>query len=237
MEEFLQKGQILLRILIIEDDRDLCSSLSFQLRAEGFEVDVCHDGEDGLHFIKEDAHDLILLDRMLPLTDGITVLKTVRNLHISTPVILVTALGELQDKVTGLDCGADDYIVKPFAFEELMARIRCIFRRPRQWADSRILQFGDISYDESLRQMACHDKSCTLSKREGELLGLFLRNGGLTLPRLTILSHVWGPDAAVEDGNLDNYIHFLRRRLKNAGSRLTLRTVRGVGYCMEDCHV
>lgn len=226
-----------MRILIIEDDKDLCRSLSFQLKAEGFEVDICHDGEDGLHFIKEEAHDLILLDRMLPLMDGVSVLKTARNLRISTPVILVTALGELQDRVTGLDCGADDYIVKPFAFEELMARIRCIFRRPRQWEDSLLLRFGDVSYDASLRKMACREKSFTLSRREGELLELFLRNGGQTLPRLTILSRVWGPDAAVEEGNLDNYIHFLRRRLKSAGSRLTLRTIRGVGYCLEDCHV
>lgn len=226
-----------MRILIIEDDKDLCHSLSFQLKAEGFEVDICHNGEDGLHFIKEQAHGLIILDRMLPLMDGVTVLKTARNLRISTPVIFVTALGELRDRVTGLDCGADDYIVKPFAFEELMARIRCIFRRPRQWEDSQLLRFGDISYDASLRKMTCQEKECTLSRREGELLELFLRNSGQTLPRLTILSRVWGPDAAVEDGNLDNYIHFLRRRLKSTGSRLTLRTVRGIGYCLEDCHV
>lgn len=228
---------MILRILMIEDDKDLCSSISFQLRAKGFEVDVCHDGEDGLHFIKEEAHDLILLDRMLPSIDGITVLKTTRSLNISTPILLITALGELRDKVTGLDCGADDYIVKPFAFEELIARIRCIFRRPRQWEDSRLLRYGDISYDASLRKMTCLEKYCTLSKREGELLELFLRNGGQTLPRLTILSRVWGPDAAVEDGNLDNYVHFLRRRLKSTGSRLTLRTIRGIGYCLEDCHV
>lgn len=222
---------------MIEDDKDLCRSLSFQLRSEGFEVDVCHNGSDGLHFICEDAHDLILLDRMIPDMDGISVLKAARSMHISTPILLVTALGALQDRVGGLDCGADDYIVKPFAFEELMARIRCIFRRPRQWADSRILRFGDVSYDGSLRKMTCLGKSCTLSKREGQLLELFLKNGGQTLPRLTILSHVWGPDAAVEDGNLDNYIHFLRRRLKNTGSRLTLQTIRGIGYRMEDSHV
>lgn len=222
---------------MIEDDKELCRSLAFQLKKEGFAVDVCHDGEDGLHFIREDAHDLILLDRMLPRIDGVTVLKTARSLHISTPIILVTALGELPDRVAGLDCGADDYIVKPFAFEELMARIRCIFRRPRQWSDSHILQFGDISYDASLRKMTCCGKSCSLSRREGELLEIFLRNGGQTLPRLTLLSHVWGPDAAVEEGNLDNYIHFLRRRLKSTGSRLTLRTIRGVGYLLEDCHV
>ena len=226
-----------MRILIIEDNVELCTSLAFQLKAEGFQVDICHDGEDGLHFIKQEAHDIILLDRMLPLKDGIAVLKTTRCLNISTPIILVTALGELQDRVIGLDCGADDYIVKPFAFQELMARIRCIFRRPQKWETSLMLQYGDISYDSSLRKMTCAEKTFSLSKREGELLELFLRNGGQTLPRLTILSRVWGPDAGVEDGNLDNYIHFLRRRLKTSGSRLSLKTIRGIGYCLEDADV
>ena len=127
------KGITDMRILLIEDNIELCTSLSYQLKAEGFELDICHNGEDGLHFIKEEAHDLILLDRMLPRMDGITVLRSTRRLNISTPIILITALGELQDRIIGLDCGADDYIVKPFAFEELTARIRCIFRRPQKW--------------------------------------------------------------------------------------------------------
>lgn len=231
------KGITDMRILLIEDNIELCTSLSYQLKAEGFELDICHNGEDGLHFIKEEAHDLILLDRMLPRMDGITVLRSTRRLNISTPIILITALGELQDRIIGLDCGADDYIVKPFAFEELTARIRCIFRRPQKWKNSQLLHFGDISYDTALRELTCGPKVCSLSKREGELLGLFLRNRGQTLPRLTILSRVWGPDAGVEEGNLDNYIHFLRRRLTSAGSRLCLKTIRGVGYCLEDTNV
>lgn len=223
-----------MRILLIEDNPELCTSLSFHLKAEGFQVDLCHDGEEGLYLIKEQAHDLILLDRMLPQIDGLTILRTMRSLNLSTPVILVTALGEISDRVDGLDCGADDYIVKPFAFEELMARIRCIFRRPPKWENNQTLQFGDISYDTELREISCGAKTCSLSRREGELLELFLRNARQTLPRSTILSRVWGPDADVEDGNLDNYIHFIRRRLRNSGSRLSLKTIRGVGYCLED---
>lgn len=223
-----------MRILLIEDNPDLCTSLCFHLKSEGFQVDVCHDGEEGLYWIREEAHDLILLDRMLPGMDGLAVLRTVRSLNISTPIILVTALGEISDRVNGLDCGADDYIVKPFAFEELMARIRCIFRRPPKWENSRTLHFGDVSYDTTLREITCGTKTCSLSRREGELFELFLRNGRQTIPRSTILSRVWGPDADVEDGNLDNYIHFIRRRLRNSGSRLSLKTVRGIGYCLED---
>ena len=226
-----------MRILLVEDNEELCYSLAFQLKNEGFEVDVCHDGEDGLHFIEEQAHDLVLLDRMLPLLDGFQVLKRMRAKSISTPVILVTALGELHDKVSGLDCGADDYIVKPFAFEELLARIRCIFRRPQRWESNQILTFGDISYDAASKKLSHRDKTCSLSKREGELMELFLRNSGQTLPRMTILSRVWGPDAGVEDGNLDNYIHFLRRHLRGLKSSLTIKTVRGVGYRLEDSDV
>ena len=224
-----------MRVLIIEDDEKLCESLSFQLEKEKINVDVCHDGEDGLHFIREQAHDVILLDRMIPLIDGLRVLGTMRAEHINTPVILVTALGELNDRITGLDCGADDYIVKPFAFQELMARIRSICRRPRTWESSSQLTFGDILYDAASNQLFRSGNCiCTLSKREGTLLELFLRNPGQILPRNTILTKVWGPDAGAEDGNLDNYIHFIRRRLKQAGSTLSLKTVRGVGYCLEE---
>lgn len=136
-----------MRILIIEDDKSLAETLRFQLESSNFETDVCYDGEDGLHFIEQQSHDLILLDRMLPGLDGISVLKITREKNISTPIIFVTALGALNDKVTGLDCGADDYLVKPFDFEELLARIRCILRRPSKWEGSKPLEYGDLSFD------------------------------------------------------------------------------------------
>lgn len=226
-----------MRILLIEDDVALCESLAFQIRREGFEVDLCHDGEDGLDYIKQQAHDLILLDRMLPLLDGLQVLRKMRELNISTPVILVTALGELHDRIDGLDCGADDYIVKPFEFAELMARIRCIFRRPQRWESSELVAYGDLKYDAAAKKISCAGSSRSLSKRESDLFEMFLRNGGQTLPRTTLLARVWGPNAGVEEGNLDNYIHFLRRHLGALNSRLKLKTVRGVGYCMEDPNV
>lgn len=223
-----------MRILLVEDDVALCKSLAFQLKKQGFEVDMCHDGEDGLHFIEEQAHDLVLLDRMIPIMDGVQVLKKVRSQNISTPIIFLTALGELHDRVNGLDYGADDYIVKPFDFDELMARIRCIFRRPQKWENNELLEYGDIQYDPAAKKLTCRDKTRSLSKKEGELMELFLRNSGQTLPRLTILSRVWGPDAGVEEGNLDNYIHFIRRHLTMLKSSLSLKTVRGVGYSLED---
>ncbi len=196
-------------------------------------VDTCMDGEDALFFIRERVHDLILLDRMLPSMDGISVLKALRREKIFTPVIFLTALSSLQDKITGLDCGADDYMVKPFAFEELMARIRCLSRRPQKWEGSSVISLGDISFDPDQKKLFCHTKECSLSKKEGALMEIFLRNPGQILPRQTLLSRVWGPDSEVEDGNLDNYIYFLRRRLRSVDSRLELKAVRGVGYQLE----
>ncbi len=222
-----------MRILLVEDDKKLSYSLSFQLEKEGFLIDACEDGEEALYYLMQNGHDLIILDRMLPIMDGITLLKKFRNEGNSTPVILLTALGELEDKITGLDSGADDYIVKPFAFEELLARIRCILRRPGRWEVGETLSYGDITYGTEENMLSGKEGSCTLSKREGSLLEVFLRNFKQTLPRQALLTKVWGYDSDVEEGNLDNYIHFLRRRLKSVGSRITIKTIRGIGYRLE----
>jgi len=223
-----------MRILLIEDDENLSDSLGFLLQKEGFTVDICYDGDDGLHLIRQNAHELILLDRMLPGMNGIDILKKIRAEGNHTPVILITALGELQDKINGLDTGADDYLVKPFAFEELMARIRSVNRRPVHWESAPDLSFVDISLNVSQKQLKGHDIVCSLSKRESDLMEIFLKNHTQTLPRMMLLSRVWGPDAEVEEGNLDNYIHFLRKRLKKVKSSLTIKTVRGIGYKLED---
>ena len=231
-----KETKTVMRILLVEDDMELAQSIKFQLEKEDFTVDVCYDGEEGLYYMQEKIHDLVILDRMLPHLDGIQILKEARRAHISTPVIFLTALGELNDKITGLDCGADDYMVKPFAFQELLARIRCLLRQPGSWDDSRILRLGDISYDPESCRLSKGDKEFTLSKRESNLLEVFLRNPGQTLPRSVLLTRVWGMESDVEEGNLDNYIHFLRRRLKAAGSSLNLKTIRGIGYCLEVYH-
>lgn len=223
-----------MRILLIEDDERLCRSLSFQLEKEGFTTDTCQDGEDAFYYIDSNIHDLILLDRMLPGMDGLTILKKMRQSGNMTPVILLTALGELDDKVKGLDSGADDYLVKPIAFEELMARIRCMERRPREWKQSNMLSYGDITYHPDSNILKCASSSVTLSKREGSLMELFLHNKNQTLPRTTILAKIWGADAPIEDGNLDNYIHFLRRRLSGIHSQVSIQTIRGIGYRLEE---
>ncbi len=223
-----------MRILLVEDDEKLLQLLAFSFKKEGYQVDCCNNGGDAMYYISQNAHDIILLDRMLPEMDGLAILKKTREAGITIPVIMLTALGQLQDKIDGLDTGADDYLVKPFAFEELLARIRCIKRRPRKWEGNNMLTLGDISLSPEEKILTGPENSCTLSKRECDLLEVFLVNKNQTMPRMVLLSKVWGPDAEVEEGNLDNYIHFLRRRLKSVGSLLTLSTVRGVGYKLTE---
>ena len=223
-----------MRLLLIEDDESLCLSLSYQLRQDGFAPETCHDGEEGLLWARQQGYDLILLDRMLPGMDGLTLLRQLRREGIHTPVIFLTALGQLSDKTGGLDAGADDYIVKPFAYDELLARIRCVLRRPAVLSGGDLLRYGDVTYDPGSLTLRRGAASMVLSKRLGDLLELFLRNPGQTLPRQTILLRVWGMETEVEDGNLDNYTYFLRRSLRKVGSTLRLTTVRGIGYRLEE---
>lgn len=223
-----------MRLLLIEDDESLCLSLSYQLRQDGFAPETCHDGEEGLLWARQQGYDLILLDRMLPGMDGLTLLRQLRREGIHTPVIFLTALGQLSDKTGGLDAGADDYIVKPFAYDELLARIRCVLRRPAVLSGGDLLRYGDVTYDPGSLTLRRGSASTALSKRLGDLLELFLRNPGQTLPRQTILLRVWGMETEVEDGNLDNYTYFLRRSLRKVGSTLRLTTVRGIGYRLEE---
>ncbi|MFR9191094.1 MAG: response regulator transcription factor [Anaerotruncus massiliensis (ex Togo et al. 2019)] len=221
-----------MRILLVEDDVKLCEAVAFALNEEGFEVDVCHDGDDGLRWAREGAHDLILLDRMLPVMDGVTVRASSAPAGFPPPSCSsprwATSAGQ------GLDAGADDYLVKPFSPEELLARVRAMCRRPRRWESSDVTEYGDVVFDAAKKSLRGSSGGCALSKREAALLETLLKNPGQTLPRAVLLTRVWGPDAGVEDGNLDNYIHFLRRRLRSVGSRILIQTVRGVGYRLEE---
>lgn len=224
-----------MRILIIEDDQDLCRLLRLPLTEAGYETDICHTGKDGLFYAANQVYDAIILDRMLPEIDGLTVLASLRRLGQNTPIILATALGELSHRVQGLDMGADDYLVKPFAVEELMARIRAVTRRPGNLQLSRTLTAFGLTLDPAGRRLEYQSASVTLSKRESALLEYFMKNPGQTLPRPMILSYVWGSSSEVEEGNLDNYIYFLRRRLNGLKAPVRLKTLHGIGYRLEAC--
>lgn len=222
-----------MRILIVEDNMELCGAVKFHLEQEGYTVDTCYNGEDGLYFIKQEAYDLILLDRLLPKLNGMDVLTGTRAAGITAPVIIITALDGIGDRIDGLDAGADDYIVKPFDINELLARIRAVSRRPAQWKSTQNIKLNDIELDLMRCTLKGPANKCTLSKKESELLEIFMRNQKNIIPRSVLLSRVWGPVAPVEDGNLDNYVHFLRKRLKFVGSGLFIKTARGIGYSME----
>lgn len=222
-----------MRILMIEDDKELCSAVDIHLKRQEYITDYAHNGADGLHFALQNAYDLILLDWMLPELNGVEVVSALRRRGITTPVLMITALDGVRDRVDGLDAGADDYLPKPFATEELLARIRALSRRPAQWESTKRITVGDLELDTELCSLRGPAKACPLSKRETQLLELFFRNQGQTMTRDLLLARIWGPDAPVEEGNLDNYVHFLRRRLNSVGSGVKLVTLRAVGYRLE----
>lgn len=226
-----------MRILLVEDDPSLCDAAAYWLRARGYEVDCCKDGEEAAWYMKEGSFDCILLDRMLPRIDGLTLLSQLRARRDFTPVILVTALGSLSDKLSGLDGGADDYLVKPFEMEELEARIRTVTRRG--WTESLTgrLFFADLSYEPETCRLCGPAGEAILSRKEGQVLETLLRSAQNALPRETVIRRVWGIDSDVEATNLDNYIHFLRRRLKALNSRARISNVWGVGFLLEDTNV
>jgi DNA-binding response OmpR family regulator len=222
-----------MRLLMIEDDEELCEAVAVHLKKEGYDMDLCHNGNDVDYYISAFTHDVIILDRMLPGIDGLTILETIRNRGNTTPVIMVTAMNGINDRIDGLDGGADDYLVKPFEVSELQARIRALLRRPRQFESQDILTFSDIGLNLNTYVAVCGSKSVSLSKREGALLEFFLLHKDQILTREQILSRVWGMDNFVEDGNIDNYIFFLRRRLKALETKVGIKTIHGIGYRLE----
>ena len=221
-----------MNILIIEDDKDLCNGVSYRLTQEGHRVDCCHDGSEATLYIRQKIYDLILLDCMLPGEDGLHILRTMRAEGNLTPVIILSALGEVNDRVTGLNTGADDYLVKPFAYSELAARIASLFRRKNAFENTS-LSYGDLSLDHAESSLSCGDRKCSLSQTESELMRLLLQSGDKTTDRTVLLHKVWGLDTSVESSNLDNYIYFLRKRLKTLDSHVAIVNRRGLGYRLE----
>lgn len=222
-----------MRILLIEDDKDLCEALKIPLEKAGYQTDFCHSGTDALYYALMPVYDLIILDRMLPGMDGLSILKLLRENKIATPVILATALDAVSERISGLDGGADDYIVKPYDVGELLARIRALTRRPAGMEPSGILSYEDLSYDSQNHELSCHSRKIPLSRRESLLIEYFLQNPGQTLPRQALYAHIWGPDGEVEDGNLDTYIYYVRKILLKLDSQTQVTTVHGVGYRLE----
>jgi len=222
-----------MRILIIEDETYLAEALTHILRKNNYSADAVNDGLAGLDNALTGIYDLILLDIMLPGMDGISVLKNIRKAGISTPVILLTAKGEVSDKVTGLDCGADDYLAKPFATEELLARIRAASRRKGEVIPDNTIKFGDIELNTGSLKLAKVPREIKLILKESELLELLMTRKNAVTSKELVIEKLWGFDSDAEHNNVEVYISFLRKKLVYLDSSVSIGTVRGVGYILE----
>jgi two-component system response regulator MprA len=220
------------RILIIEDDDQILKILRRSLVYEGYQVDTAADGEEGLNQLRDNKPALVILDWMLPGMDGLEVCRRIRELG-NQPVLMLTAKDTLEDRVQGLDAGADDYLIKPFELDELLARIRALLRRT-QVERAPILTFGDLSLDTSTRQATRKSRLIMLTAKEYDLLEMFMRHPRQVLTREIIFDRVWGYDFGGESNVLDVYIRYLRQKLEGEGEVRLIHTVRSVGYVMRE---
>jgi DNA-binding response OmpR family regulator len=221
-------------LLLVEDERRLAQVVRRVLEEEGHTVDTAHDGAEGLAMALEGSHDVIMLDILLPEMDGIEVCHSLRRNKVDTPVLLLTALDSVQDRVRGLDAGADDYLPKPFAFQELLARLRALGRRKVQAREPSELQVEDLTLDMQRRRAQRAGRTIELSPKEFSLLEFLMRNPGRVVTRTQILDHLWGYDAAYESNLVDVYVAYLRRKIDRGQERSLIRTVRGIGYALGD---
>lgn len=223
---------MLMRILVVEDEKDLNRVISKRLESEGYSVDRCFDGEEALDFIDVGEFDAIIMDIMMPRINGIEVLKQMRSRNNTTPVLLLTARDGIGDRVNGLDAGADDYLIKPFAFEELLARIR-VMTRKASGNSTNVFSAADLTMDLNSHTVVRGDVNINLSAKEFEILEYLLRNKGIVLSREKIESHVWNFDYSGGTNVVDVYIRYLRKKIDDNFEPKLIHTVRGCGYVLR----
>jgi two-component system, OmpR family, copper resistance phosphate regulon response regulator CusR len=226
-------GDFRLRILVVEDERKVASFIRQGLAEEGHTVELAADGASALELILDGSpYDLVVLDLMLPQVDGFAILKAARQRRITTPVLVLTARDSVADKVRGLDLGADDYLTKPFAFDEFLARVRALLRRGAGGAGP-LLRVADLTLDPATREVRRGGRRIGLTAREHALLEYFLRNAGRVLTRPMLAEHVWGLDFDPESNIVDVYVGYLRRKIDGPTEPRLLHTVRGAGYVLR----
>ena len=222
------------RILIAEDDAAVRRSVERALKFEGYEIRTAENGERALIEAAKEPPDAIVLDIMMPVLDGMAVCRKLRAAGDTTPILMLTARHELADRVAGLDAGADDYLVKPFALEELLARVRALLRRRQPPDDGGVLRLADLVLDPAARTVYRGDRRVDLTKTEFDLLELLLMNSGIVLTRDTIYDRIWGFDFATSSNSLDVYVGYLRRKTEAEQERRLIHTIRGVGYVARE---
>ncbi len=219
---------------MVEDDKRLSDALAYLIKKNNYGLDVAYDGQTGQEMAETGIYDLLILDRMLPKKEGLLVLKDLRAQGINTPILLLTARDAVEDRVAGLDAGADDYLVKPFATEELLARVRALSRRKNDPLLNEKISVSSLVLDPLSCMVNCGNMSIKLTVRESQLLELFMRNRGQVITKEQILDRIWGFDADVEPNNVEIYIHYLRKKLDPIKCGCRLETVRGIGYCLKE---
>ena len=222
-----------MNILLVEDERRLADSISEILRSQKYTCDAVYDGEEGLAYGESGIYDVIVLDIMLPKMSGFDVLKNLRSKKIRTPILLLTARDDVSDKVKGLDCGADDYLTKPFSKDELLARIRALSRRTGDIILD-IISYDDLSLDLNNYSLTCNDKSLRVGHKEFEIIKLMLSNPTQTFSKDDLITKVWGYLSDAEDNNVEVYMSFTRKKLAFVGSKVEIKAVRGLGYELRE---
>ncbi|MDR0924443.1 MAG: response regulator transcription factor [Hungatella sp.] len=222
-----------MKVLIVEDEVRLADALGQIMKEQHYQADIVYNGTDGLSCGLSGEYDVIVLDVMLPGQNGFQVVKKLREARIQTPVLMLTARDDIQDKVTGLDRGADDYMTKPFVPEELLARIRALSRRQGEVIVEE-MKFGDLTLSLSANDLCCGSKSIHLGYKEFEVLKILMGNSGRIVSKEALISRVWGSDSDAEDNNVEAYISFLRKKLHFVGSKVEIITLRKVGYRLEE---
>jgi heavy metal response regulator len=221
-----------MRLLVVEDEKKVARFVKKGLEEEGYAIDVAPDGEEGLGMALDGVHDLIILDIHLPRMDGLGVLQELRKKKVTTPVLLLTVRAAIEDKVLGLDAGADDYLTKPFAFQELLARVRALLRR-RAEAEAPVLQVSDLTLDPARRLASRGGEKIDLTPKEFALLAYFMRNPGRVLTRTMISEHVWDYDFDTMTNVIDVYVNYLRKKIDAGREPKLIHTVRGAGYVLK----
>jgi two-component system response regulator MprA len=221
------------RVLVVEDDQSVRDAVARALRYEGYDVRTAIDGTDALTHVADDDPDVVVLDVLMPGTDGLEVCRRLRTQGDFRPVLMLTARHEVSDRVAGLDAGADDYLVKPFALDELLARLRALMRRTSVTGGEQVLTYGDLSLDPQRRQAWRGARELGLTKTEFDLLELLLVNANIVVTRDTIYERIWGYEFETSSKSLDVYIGYLRRKTEAGGESRLIRTIRGVGYTLR----
>lgn len=222
-----------MKLLLVEDEKQLSEALQQILIKNKYTVDAVYSGDEGLDYALTGVYDVIILDIMLPKLNGLEILKMIRKRKISTPIILLTAKGSVEDKILGLDSGADDYLPKPFSPDELLARLRALSRRNGDFINENILEFSDIRLNLSTYDMEVNDNSITLTQKEFEILKYFMQRPKLVVSKDDLITKLWGFDSDIEHNNIEVYISFLRKKLAYVESNVKITTIRRVGYRLE----